>query len=236
MTPEDIGLALRQAAISSVSAVMRLEVSGNVGYLFLLDGEVVHASTLELTGEDAVRAMLRWGRASLAFCERRWPSDRSVFRPWTELAPTGNSQPPEVEGAAELDDPRGFEAVADETTPVSHEAPRATPVASAEVHFPSSLGIRQALGRAEFKNALRMSTTGNVMDSRGSAAHLKPIMRSSMTLGDSLGAALGLGPLIAAEANAQSFHRLLARSSDETSAVETSGGSGLALARAFLKL
>ena len=122
------------------------------------------------------------------------------------------------------------------TGPPRGPARPATADAPVEVHFPSSLGIRQALGRAEFKNALRMSLTGNVTDSRGSAAHLKSILRSSLTLGDSLGAALGLGPLIAAEANAPSFHRLLARSSEETSAVETSGGSALALARAFLKL
>jgi hypothetical protein len=220
MTPEDIILALRQAGISSVSAVMRVEIPGNVGYFFLLHGEVVHASTLELTGEDAARAMLRWGRASLSFCERRWPSERSVFRSWAELTPSEDSDPPAFEE--------------DEPEPESHELP--TPLPPVDVHFPSSLGIRQALGRAEFKNALRISVTGNITDSRGSTAHLKPIVRSSVTLGDSLGAALGLGPLIAAEANAPSFHRLLARSSEDTSAVETSGGSGLALARAFLKL
>lgn len=85
MAPEEIALALRQAAISGVSTVMRAEVPGNVGYLFLREGEVVHATTLQLEGEDAVRAILRWRKASLAFCERLCPQGRSVTRPWTEL-------------------------------------------------------------------------------------------------------------------------------------------------------
>src|SRR6185436_13787802 len=101
-----------------------------------------------------------------------------------------------------------------------------------EVHFPSALGLRQVLDRAEFLNALRLSSAGNVSDSRGSTAHLKPILRSTLTLGDSLGAALGLGPIIAAEASATGFHRLIARSAEGASAVETAGGNSLQLARA----
>jgi hypothetical protein len=179
MTPEDITVALRQVAISSVSAAMRVEVPGNVGYFFLLDGEVVHASTLELTGEDAVRAMLRWGSASLAFCERRWPSERSVFRPWSELSPTNETSPHDADADAELLD--------SDEAPASHDLRMAPPLAPAESHFPSSRGIPQGLGRA-------------------------------------------------VEANAPTFPRPLPRSSEDMSAVETSGGSGLALARAFLKL
>ncbi|MDF3064776.1 MAG: hypothetical protein K0R38_377 [Polyangiaceae bacterium] len=85
MAPEEIALALRQAAKSCISTVMRAEIPGNVGYVFFREGEVVHATTLELEGEDALRAILRWRKASLAFCERLWPNVRSVMRPWTEL-------------------------------------------------------------------------------------------------------------------------------------------------------
>lgn len=87
MAPEDIVQALRQAAHSCVSSVMRVEAAGAVGYVFLQEGRVVHAATLELEGEDALRAILRWGRASLAFCQRRWPPELAVMRPWTELVP-----------------------------------------------------------------------------------------------------------------------------------------------------
>lgn len=97
MAPEEIALALRQAGVSCISTVMRAEVPGNVGYVFLRDGEVVHATTLELEGEDALRAILRWRKASLAFCERHCPLGRSVKRPWSELdsRPLGEAAPEE---------------------------------------------------------------------------------------------------------------------------------------------
>jgi Domain of unknown function (DUF4388) len=93
MAPEEITVALRQAAASCISAVMRAEVPGSVGYLFLREGEVVHATTPELEGEDALRAILRWRKASLSFCERRPPPAHSVKRPWHELdsRPSGES-------------------------------------------------------------------------------------------------------------------------------------------------
>ena len=220
---EDITSAIRQASLSAASAVMRIEVAGDVGYLFFLDGEVAHASTLELEGEPAVTAILSWGEGHLAWCERRWPRERSVRRSWTELA----AAEPVGSGAAARSVP--------EVQLVRKEPPQSL-LSSDEVHFPSSLGIRQALSRAELQNALQIASSGHVTDSRGRTGHLRGIVHSCLSLGDSLGAALGLGPLIAAEASMSGFQRLIARSSDGASAVETAGGSSLQLARAFLKL
>jgi hypothetical protein len=209
-----------------VTAVLRLEVVGDIGYLFLLEGELVHASTLELEGESALASMLGWHDAKLAWCERRWPRERTIHRPWTELAPTEASPGLAAEHEQEP-----------APTPEPEPEPEPEPVSEvAPVQFPSAMGIRQVLSRADFRNAVRLNAIGNVSDSRGSTAHLKPILRSSVTLGDSLGAALGIGPLLAAEASAPGFHRVLARSSEDMTAVETAGGSGLSLARAFLKL
>ena len=223
--PAEISAAIRQAVVASVSSVMRIEVTGDVGYLFFLEGELVHASTLEHEGERAVAAILAWGEGEPAWCERRWPKERTVHRSWNELA----AMVPAV--AAPRPDQDDLPTLP--FTPAEREQP-AEP--QPEVHFPSSFGLRQTLSRAEFKNALRISSGGNVGDGRGGTAHLKPILLSSFPLGDSLGAVLGLGPLIAAEASAPGFHRLVARSSEDVSAAETGGGSALQLARAFLKL
>jgi len=218
---EDIVVAIRRASIAAVSAVMRVEVTGDVGYLFFMNGEIVHASTLELEGELAVSEILGWGEAPLAWCERRWPRERSVHRDWSELAPT-------------IRRPRSVAPATFEPEPDPQQQPsRAN---ASELHFPSAFALRQALDRAEFRNVLRLTANGNVSDSRGSSVHLKPILCSTLTLGDSLGAVLGLGPLIGAEASTPGFHRLIARSSEDSSAVETAGGSSLQLARAFLKL
>lgn len=223
--PAEISAAVRQAVMAGVSSVMRIEVTGDVGYLFFLEGELVHAATLEHEGEQAVTAILAWGEGEPAWCERRWPKQRTVHRSWNELAAI--SPAPGAAHSEQDELPTLPMAPAERLQPVEPEP---------EVHFPSSFGLRQTLSRAEFKNALRISSGGNVGDSRGGTAHLKPILLSSFPLGDSLGAALGLGPLIAAEASAPGFHRLVARSSEDVSATETSGGSALQLARAFLKL
>jgi hypothetical protein len=186
----------------------------------------VHASTLELEGEAAAVAILTWRDVRLSWCERRWPRERTILCNWNQLA-----------AAAQTPRPRPAVAVAavpEKAKPdVTGPPDRAK---ASEVHFPSSLGLRQALGRAEFKNALRLAAGGHVSDSRGSVAHLRPILRSTVTLGDLLGATLGLGPLIGAEASAPGFHRLVARSAEDASAAETAGGNALQLVRAFLKL
>jgi hypothetical protein len=220
--PNDLNLVVHQARVGGASAVLCVEVVGNVGYLFFLEGEVVHASTLELEGEPAVVAILAWREVRLSWCERRWPQERSVRRDWNQFAAAAQTPTP---------------AVAVVAAKAEHEVRELPTLAHAsEVHFPSSLGLRQVLGRAEFKNALRLAAGGHVTDSRGSVAHLKPILRSTVTLGDLLGATLGLGPLIGAEASAPGFHRLVARSAEDDSVAETAGGNALQLVRAFLKL
>lgn len=233
--PDDVIAAARQATIAAVSAVMRVEVSGDVGYLFFLEGELVHAATLELEAEAAASTILAWQDARLAWCERRWPRSRTIFQPWSELsgapavaASAPESVPPASVAAAA---PAAQHSIASTADDESDE-----PATSPEVHFPSSFGLRQVLARAEFKNALRLGNAGNVTETRGSTTHLRAILRSSLTLGDSLGAALGVGPLIAAEASAPAFHRLVMHSTEDASAAETSGGSALQIARAFLKL
>jgi hypothetical protein len=227
--PDDLNLVVHRARVGGASAVLCVEVVGNVGYLFFLEGEVVHASTLELEGEPAVVAILTWREVRLSWCERRWPRERSVLRDWNQLAAAAQAPAP----AAPTPSPVAA-IVSAKVEPEVREPPALAH--ASEVHFPSSLGLRQVLGRAEFKNALRLAAGGHVTDSRGSVAHLKPILRSTVTLGDLLGATLGLGPLIGAEASAPGFHRLVARSAEDASVAETSGGNALQLVRAFLKL
>lgn len=225
--PDELLAAVRLARSTFKTAVMCVEVSGNVGYLFFLDGELVHASTLELEGEPAATEILAWRAVRLAWCERRWPKSRSVLRDWNELVEASEAAQTPLSAVSAVSTARA------EIAPPQHEPARAAPAA---VALPSALGLRQALGRAEFKNALRVAAGGQVGDTRGSVAHLRPILSSSLTLGDLLGDALGLGPLIGAEASAPGFHRLVARSSEDASAAETAGGSALQLLRAFLKL
>jgi hypothetical protein len=217
---ESLISTVRQAEIRAKTGVLRVEVVGDVGYLFFSKGELVHACTLDQEGEVAASAIANW-QPTLApcWCERRWPRARTVSRKFVDLLEEGRLQAPSVAPPpVELREPEPPSEPVDESA-----------------RFPSTFGLRQVLSRAEFKNALRMRS-GVVGDSRGSSGHLRSIVQATMMLGDSLGAALGVGSLIAAEASAPGFHRLLARSVDELAVVETADGSSLPLTRAFLKL
>ena len=73
-TAEPIAAALRRAAASGVTSVLRVEVPGDVGYVFLHEGQVVHASTVDLEGEAAATSICGWESGLLTWCERRWPA------------------------------------------------------------------------------------------------------------------------------------------------------------------
>lgn len=224
----DIVSGLRQASISGASAVMRVEVVGDVGYVFLLNGELVHASTLDLEGEAALQAILSWGSGTLAWCERRWPRERSVHLSWAELRAI--PEPVALPRSTVVAEPAG-------TEPAAFEPAAFEPAVTADdVHFPSSIGIRRALAHADCKSALWLTSSGALVHSAGDGRQLKQIVTSSLLLGDSLGEAFGIGPILAAEACVTGLHRLVIRSSDESSIVESGDGAGLELARAFLKL
>jgi hypothetical protein len=225
---ESVDAVARRAVFSGHSAVLCAEVSGDVGYLFFLKGELVHASSLELEGEAAAAEILCWREARLSWCERRWPNTRSITKDVSELL----RQPPPmpVDLAGPLD-------VEDEPPPESQARPATTsPRFSSEPRFPTATGVSRALLGAGFKNALCVSSAGLVGEARGNYQHLKAIVHGSALLGDLFGTALGVGPLIAAEISSTGFHRVLARSGEGGAAGETVGGNALVIARAFLKL
>jgi hypothetical protein len=214
----------RQAEIAEASGVLRIEVSGDIGYLYFLEGALVHASTLELAGEEAVLAMLGWDSPTPAWCERRWPRERNVHRSFSQLL----SEPASASAAqASRAEP--------EPEPEAAAAEHALASPPSSAHFPSSFGLRQALGRASLGNVLRLKD-GVATNTRGASDHLRPIAQSTLTLADWFGASLGVGPLIAAEASTHNLHRLLARSSEENIVVEASTSHALRVVRAFLKL
>jgi hypothetical protein len=55
------------------------------GLLFFRDGNLVHAVSPGLVGEDAVLAMLRWPAGLFEHCPAAWPHAESVTVPWQTL-------------------------------------------------------------------------------------------------------------------------------------------------------
>ncbi len=59
---------------------------GNRGIIFIREGEPVHASLGDITGEAAVYEMLRLGSADVKYVERDHPDlERNITLPWSEL-------------------------------------------------------------------------------------------------------------------------------------------------------
>lgn len=236
---DDIASVARRVSLTRQSAVLCAEVTGDVGYLFFLEGKLVHASSLDLEGDAAAVEILHWHAPNLSWCERRWPRQHSITKDLGELllqAPAPLSEPFSLSEPAPAAVPDAFEV---ELEPPPESGPRrpAPAVAVAfEPRFPTVAGVSRVLLAGGFKNALSLNGNGRVEEAHGRHEHLRSVVQATPPLGDLLGAALGVGPLVAAEACGAGFHRLVARSTDGVVAAETSGGDALLLARAFLKL
>jgi hypothetical protein len=230
---ESVAAVARAACLGGHTAVLCAEVPGDVGYLFFLKGELVHAASLDLEGEAAAVEVLAWQGASLGWCERRWPRERTIAKDLSGLLESIATQPLITTSPADSEAEEAEEA--EEEPPPESQARRAPPSAL-HARFPTAVGVSRALLCDGFKNVLSVNGSGLATEARGSHQHLKAIASASTVLGDLFGEALGLGPLFAAEASSSAFYRIVARSADGSTVAETTGGSALSLARAFLKL
>jgi hypothetical protein len=62
--------------------VVRVTTIGNVGYLYFDGGDIIHAATLELEGEEAAFEMLHWSQGTFEPCERSWPEHPTITISW----------------------------------------------------------------------------------------------------------------------------------------------------------
>jgi hypothetical protein len=65
--------------------VVQVTGEGGIGYLFLADGGIVHASTSRLVGEPAALEILSWTNGSFSVCERPWPKTPTISTPCEAL-------------------------------------------------------------------------------------------------------------------------------------------------------
>jgi hypothetical protein len=86
---------------------LRISSQGQVGFMYFRDGNVVHASTLRATGEQAMREMLVWTTGSVEPWPARWPERESISAPWQSLllgaahaADTSDGKPTPLSGSA----------------------------------------------------------------------------------------------------------------------------------------
>lgn len=65
--------------------LLRVSASGKTGHLYFREGNLVHATTADLVGEAAVRAMLSWEQGQVSHAEGVWPANESITASWQSV-------------------------------------------------------------------------------------------------------------------------------------------------------
>ncbi len=96
---KDISLAnlIQMICQEGNAAVLFLKYEGQRGALYFDQGELLHAATGTLVGEEAVYRMLSWSSGTFRLSEHGAKPQRSIQRSWTHLL---------IEGARLLDEQR----------------------------------------------------------------------------------------------------------------------------------
>jgi len=82
---DSVDARVQAACTSGHTGVVRVTVVGDIGYWYFRRGAIIHATTLDLIGEEAALCMLSWEAAQWEQCSRPWPLEQTIFISWVEL-------------------------------------------------------------------------------------------------------------------------------------------------------
>jgi hypothetical protein len=207
---------VQQACTSNFTGVVRVTIVGDVGYWYFRRGLILHATTLELVGDQAALRMLGWGSCQWESCSRPWPLEQSVFLSWVELfqraaelpAPEITRPAPEsVRPAAEVRPPPRLSDFKGPTprVPLLRSLGPARPAPPAQ---PIQLEALAGLA-ADF---VAMDDSGRTQLARGESEQLSELANFSWQIADGLGALIGAGQFTSLEVSYRDHSLLLARS------------------------
>jgi hypothetical protein len=157
--------------LSRNNRVVRVTTAGNVGYLYFEAGNIVHAATLDLSGEAAAFEMLQWNQGTFEVCEREWPAHPTITISWQNL----------LLKVAQMKDEQGRGKVV--ALPVEPHMSMKTP---------STNGTATDWHADDFEIAVRLAPNGDVLASRGSAEDFANMVAYASRVAEILGNLLGL--------------------------------------------
>jgi hypothetical protein len=172
---------VQMECLSRSRRAIRVTTVGNIGYLFFADGQVIHASTLELDGEAAAREILLWSQGTFEACDRPWPSRPTIAKSWQLLL---------LEAAQAHDEQaRGkVVALAANHRPDDSEA---SPISEVEIMTKNSLADA-SLKKDEPRLALRINAQGAVVSSHGAGEDFAEMVAFACRLVEVIGDLLGM--------------------------------------------
>ena len=174
------------------------------GHLFFADGQIVHAFTGHLVGEDAVYEILNWTTGTFGHSNAPWPSDASVSSSWQQLllcaAQKRDEEQPGFPGASTSrlmavkralsstpGPPSGKLMEAEATVSLPRPQRKRAPVAT-----PTRERAWVALAAIDsVKAAARFDDKGNLLEVRGDAEELIALAAYVRRLADVMGDGLG---------------------------------------------
>jgi hypothetical protein len=206
----DLATLLQMACARGGRSCVEIRSGSQVGYVFLGDGRVIHASVGIQSGEPAVVTMLGWSGGAFALCDRPWPLKPSMDeaidvillrvaqardeaqRQIARTTPFGRSSQPPSAPALRLTPPASRTSALDEGTQPS-AAPTAPPCSSGKL-APAAL-------EGPVLASVRVDMNGEIVACNGAADALAPLVGYVTRMGALLGVQLGLAPFEALAAD-----------------------------------
>jgi hypothetical protein len=180
---------VQMECLSRSRRAIRVTTLGNIGYLFFAEGQVVHASTLELDGEAAAREILLWSQGTFEPCERPWPPKPTIAKSWQVLL---------LEAAQTVDEGVQRNIVA---LPAHHRAADEQPsLAPQEVEIMTESSLVDAgWKQGEPRIFLRIDAQGAVVSSHGAGEDFAELVAYACRLVEVVGDLLGMDEFQALE-------------------------------------
>jgi hypothetical protein len=187
--------------------VMRVTSAGRVGYLFFRDGDIVHATTRNVTGERAAVEMLGWTDGVFEPCNIVWPEKDTITSSWQNLL-MGAATMRDEHAAGKLVHLPNRRAAAPEPRKERDSVPPRSAAVPAEAAMKSS----PPSASNGVKRAVRVDPTGKLLSTAGEApTELVGFAAYAARVAELIGQSLGLEKFQAFEVSFEATRCLLYR-------------------------
>jgi Domain of unknown function (DUF4388) len=211
---------VQMECLAHSNGAFRINSGERVGYLFFQTGNLIHAFTDDLSGEDAALEILKWQKGTFEPANASWPSAPTIHTGWQNLllrvaqARDESGRRRLVSLPARKPGPAVAPTNAMQRETPSLEQPRPPPLPRAAGHGSASSKGPAASGNSTSPLAralpsdaafhgleafVRLDPTGNVITSRGRGQDLAPVAAYAARLCAIIGEILGMQQLMALE-------------------------------------
>jgi predicted regulator of Ras-like GTPase activity (Roadblock/LC7/MglB family) len=149
-----------------------MEYLGKEGVIFCSGGNIVHASTGQLTGEEAVYELLRWGGGTFSLKNGITPPQRTVERNWNSIL---------LEGMQRIDE--GGTSMEDRLNKLAHDFSEMAMVSGSVIVARDGTVLADAVESNAEKEGAVAVFAGNAADQIGEALALGPFDWGMVAMG-----------------------------------------------------